>query len=336
MKYYITLLTLLFTTAAVLTPVFVSYAKKLALLDYPEDRSSHTEVTPTGGGIIVLLTYLVNLLILEHQQVISTPLTMLLTISSLSLASVCFLDDMRSVSIKWRLAMQIIVIAIAVYYLQPDFVSQHSVIGHYLVLGLLVFSFLWLVNLYNFMDGIDGFASSEAIFICLSMSLLLAQAQQWYTMWLYLSLSIIVNGFLVWNWSPAKVFLGDTGSAFLGFILGCLTLLSVKANTNIFWPAIILFATFVADATVTLLRRMLTGQRFYHAHRSHVYQRLAKRFNSHAKVCWLYTAVNVLWLLPLAFCAFYYPQRGVLIATIAYFPLFTMAYVLDGGRELHH
>ena len=91
MKHSISLLTLLFSTAAILTPVFVNYAKKLALLDHPEARSSHTQVTPTGGGLIILFTYLISLLILEHQQIISLKLTLILMIGSILLASICFL-----------------------------------------------------------------------------------------------------------------------------------------------------------------------------------------------------------------------------------------------------
>jgi Fuc2NAc and GlcNAc transferase len=146
-------------------------------------------------------------------------------------------------------------------------------------------------------------------------------------------LSAASLGFLVWNWPPAKVFLGDAGSGFLGFTLGTLALFSSKTSPKLIWPWLILLAAFVVDATLTLLRRMFLRARWYQAHRSHAYQHAAQAFGSHATVTLAVAAINIGWLFPLAWAASRYRQAAPLFAAVAVVPLLYITLRFEGGRE---
>ena len=162
-----------------------------------------------------------------------------------------------------------------------------------------VLALTWILNLFNFMDGIDGIAGSEAAFVagaaafltlCLGGSAGVAAVA--------LALAGACLGFLLWNWPPAKIFMGDVGSGYLGYVIGVLALAAGREDPTALWVWLILGGVFFVDATVTLIRRVLRGDRVYEAHRSHAYQWLARRWQSHESVTITTTAVNVLWLLP--------------------------------------
>ena len=254
--------------------------------------------------------------------------------------------------------------------------ARDALLPAFMTLGLVVALMLlgtWWINLYNFMDGIDGIAASQALFMLLAgvllRSLMLAETgadtasglldrlQLQFLMtdpWSTGSLIIAAAtaGFLVHNWAPARIFMGDAGSLFLGFsilavagldITGHLTWLreaqltgetDVSAGYGIpvtSW--MILGALFITDATVTLLRRLLSGQRVGDAHRSHAYQRLSRHWNSHARVTLVYCLINVLWLLPLAALARLQPGQAWHLVALAYLPLVIAAYLLGAGRK---
>jgi Fuc2NAc and GlcNAc transferase len=184
------------------------------------------------------------------------------------------------------------------------------------------------------MDGIDGIAGTQTVSICAGGVLLQALSMpSTSSMAGAIVLGAAGAGFLVWNWPPAKTFMGDAGSGFLGFMLAGLTMHAGWTAPVLFWGWIILMAVFVADATVTLLRRVARGARFYEAHRSHAYQHLTVRWTRHRRVTILVAAVNVLWLLPLAALVVtgrLSPVAGVLIA---YGPLVIAAWLLGAGQE---
>ena len=162
---------------------------------------------------------------------------------------------------------------------------------------------VWLTNLFNFMDGIDGLAGMEAVSVSGLGAFLLLRNRLLSGAQLSLMLCAASLGFLVWNWPPAKIFMGDVGSGFLGFTLGTLALFSSKTDSTLVWPWLILLAAFLVDATVTLLRRISGRARWYEAHRSHAYQHAARASGSHAKVTLAVAAMNIGWLFPLAWAA---------------------------------
>ncbi|MGB8835087.1 MAG: hypothetical protein WCC95_23235, partial [Candidatus Sulfotelmatobacter sp.] len=142
-------------------------------------------------------------------------------------------------------------------------------------------------------------------------------------------------GFLVWNWPPARIFMGDVGSGFLGFTLGTLALFSSKAAPELIWPWLILLAAFLVDATVTVLRRMFSHARWHEAHRSHAYQHAAQATGSHAKVTLAVAVINAGWLFPLAWAALRYPVAAPALAAVAVVPLLYITIRFEGGLERH-
>ncbi|MEG0242043.1 MAG: glycosyl transferase, partial [Pseudomonas sp.] len=193
---------------------------------------------------------------------------------------------------------------------------------------------VWLLNLYNFMDGIDGIASIEAITVCLGASLLYWLNGQPSLMTLPLLLAAAVAGFLFWNFPPAKIFMGDAGSGFLGIVLGGLSLQAAWMSSQLFWCWLILLGVFIVDASYTLIRRLLRGDKVYEAHRSHAYQYASRRQGRHLPVTLAVAALNVCWLLPVALSVLLLDVDGVLGLVIAYVPLVLIgAYYRAGSLE---
>src|SRR5690606_17291136 len=195
--------------------------------------------------------------------------------------------------------------------------------GHALAALYLV----WLLNLYNFMDGIDGIASVEAICVALGGALVyllsvsasgVAASGGWLPPVL---LAAAVAGFLVWNFPPARIFMGDAGSGFIGIVLGVLSIQAAAMQPALLWCWLILLGVFVVDATQTLLRRLLRGEKVYEAHRSHAYQFAARACGRHLPVTLAVLALNVLWLLPVAVLVALGWLDGALGMLIAYAPL---------------
>jgi Fuc2NAc and GlcNAc transferase len=191
---------------------------------------------------------------------------------------------------------------------------------------------VWGTNLFNFMDGIDGIAASEAIFFSVAGAWL-----SWPTGDLGMSVSLLgvaaaTLGFLAWNWPPARIFMGDVGSGFLGFMITALAILaSRRGGTPIeVWP--ILGGVFLVDATTTLIRRILRGDAFMEPHNTHAFQHLARRFNSHTRVTLMVIGVNVLWLYPWAYYVNQHPQHGPLCVAAALLPLIVIALASGAGK----
>jgi Fuc2NAc and GlcNAc transferase len=193
---------------------------------------------------------------------------------------------------------------------------------------------VWVLNLFNFMDGIDGIAASEAIFVALGGALLTAAAAPAAGIgalaWL---LAAACAGFLWWNWPPARIFLGDVGSGYLGYVIGVLALAAARTDPTAVWIWLILGGAFFVDATATLLRRALRGERPHQAHRSHAYQWLARRWASHRRVTLTIAAVNLAWLLPCALLAARHPARAAWLVLIALAPLAVLAYAAGAGAR---
>jgi Fuc2NAc and GlcNAc transferase len=251
------------------------------------------------------------------------------------IAAIGFIDDRNALSAKSRFAIQCGGVVWFLFFLDsPLFVGiswlDDLPIFGYTVSGL---ALVWLINLFNFMDGIDGIAGSEAIIISLGMVLILISVGEFSSLALVnISLSGACLGFLVWNWPPAKIFMGDAGSASLGFMLGAIALMVSSKYTISVWPWVTLFGMFLVDATVTLLRRGFSGQRWYAAHRSHAYQRLARQWCSHQKVTLLVIAINICWLLPMAFWAAVRPDYAAIVAGLALSPLIGSAIWIGAGK----
>lgn len=332
------LLSLALLAAWTLTGLLRRYALHRQLLDIPNARSSHSLPTPRGGGVAIVLCFLVPLAGLSVTGHVSTPLALALLGAGSGVALLGFLDDHGHIAARWRLLGHFGGGAWVLAWLGglPPLV----VFGHPLELGLAghalaLLYLVWLLNLYNFMDGIDGIASVEAMTTCLGGALMLTVSGATGGESLLLPLGLLAAataGFLCWNLPPARIFMGDAGSGFLGLALGALSIASAWASPALFWGWLILLGTFIVDATCTLMRRWWRGERVYEAHRSHAYQHASRRFGGHGRVTLTVAAINLAWLLPLALLVASGRLDGALGTLIAWLPLAGLALALRAGQ----
>jgi Fuc2NAc and GlcNAc transferase len=191
---------------------------------------------------------------------------------------------------------------------------------------------VWLLNLYNFMDGIDGIAGTECLTVCAGGVALAALQQRWDgTMLVPAILGAAALGFLIWNVPPARIFMGDAGSGFLGMMLGVLALDAAHLAPGSLWCWLILLAVFTTDATVTLVRRVLRGARPHEAHRTHAYQHASRQFRGHRPVIIAVATLNIGWLFPLALAVQAAKLDGAFALLIACAPLVWLAFRYNAG-----
>ena len=306
------------------------YALARQLIDIPNARSSHAVPTPRGGGVAIAAAFMLALPLLLWLHLVDVTLVVAIVGGGGLVALIGFLDDHGHIPARWRLLAHF---AAAFWALWLAAASMPLAVGGaWLGVGLSAFYLVWMLNLYNFMDGIDGIASVEAITVCAGAALIY---------WLRgdapaglmppLALAAAVTGFLVWNFPPAKIFMGDAGSGFLGIVLGVLSLQAGAVAPALFWSWVILLGVFIVDATYTLLRRLLRGERVYEAHRSHAYQHASRRFASHRTVTLGVAAINVLWLLPWAVAVGLGWVGAGTGLVLAYLPLALVCRFFDAG-----
>jgi Fuc2NAc and GlcNAc transferase len=336
LKIAVLLGALVFAASAVLTGVVRRVALASGLVDLPNLRSSHTRATARGGGLSVVLTTTAGVVALAVNGILSKPLLISLVIGGGAVALVGFLDDRYSVRPVVRFAVHVGAAVWALIWLgglPPLLIGDHLIKLGAAGYIIAVLGIVWALNLFNFMDGIDGIAATEAVFITLAAALagLIGgwapeiPAAAWV-------LGFASAGFLCWNWPPARVFLGDVGSGYLGYLIAVLALASARTNPAALWVWLILGGVFFIDATVTLCRRLLRGERVFEAHRSHAYQWLARRWGSHGRVTATVTAVNLAWLLPWSVLAVSLPRCAIVSVIGALAPLALLAPLLGAGR----
>lgn len=317
-----------------LTGAMRRYALASQLIDRPNERSSHKVPTPRGGGVAIVVTFLVGLTALGLSGRVELRLVVATIAGGLVVAVLGFLDDRSSLPASLRFLGHVVAGIWVLAWLGgvpsiPFFGFQVSLGWFGPPLSLLFFT--WMVNLFNFMDGIDGIAGVEAI------SVSLGGAWLWYATgtgngWAAaLLFAACVAGFLVWNFPPARIFMGDAGSGFLGLVVATLALWCGRGTPVLFWSWFILVGCFMADATTTLVRRVRRGDRFSEPHRSHAYQYASRLHGSHRPVTLAVLALNVLWLLPLAALVAFGRLDGVLGVAIAYAPLVMLAFRYKAG-----
>ncbi|MGE6821324.1 MraY family glycosyltransferase [Pseudomonas soli] len=310
------------------------FAIKKSVLDIPNERSSHSVPTPRGGGVAIVFAFLASMLALYGLGEVTFTVMLALVLAGGVIALLGFFDDLGHIPARWRLIGHFAASAWIVFSLGG--LAPITLWGAAIDLGwvgaaLAVVFLVWMLNLYNFMDGIDGLASSEAVFVGLAGGLIHFLAGQFGLGVLCLSLAAAAGGFLCWNFPPAKIFMGDAGSGFLGIIMGGLALVSGWVAAEFFWSWIILLGVFVVDATVTLLRRMIRGEKVYEAHRSHAYQFASRQYASHLKVTLVAWGLNIFWLLPIALIVASGNLNGMLGVCLAYVPLIVLALKFRAG-----
>lgn len=266
-----------------LTKYLMVYLRRKRILDIPNSRGNHETPIPRGGGIAIISSvFLGYCLIKMTDSIWAFSFNDILVAFAIVLAGVSWLDDLLDLSIKWRLLAQIIVVTICLFFVPKIFNEQVPI---YLEkIGLLI-SWVWFINLYNFMDGIDGITGIEVLSICVPLFLLFQDM-------LPLIVASSTLGFLIYNWHPARIFMGDVGSISLGFLIGGLLIqATTKGNIQI---ALILPAYYLCDSTFTLISRILQGKKFWLPHSEHWYQKLVRSGQSHRSVVIKIILINLI------------------------------------------
>ncbi|WP_341798982.1 glycosyltransferase family 4 protein [Rahnella variigena] len=327
-----------FICSFVLTWLLRIYALKNNVIDIPNQRSSHSSPTPRGGGVALVISFLIGLVVLCLMKIIPVEQLLSLFIAGAIIAVVGFLDDHGHIAARWRLLMHFIAAAAGLYFLGKfpvidlfGFELSSGWIG--MVFGLVYLA--WMLNLYNFMDGINGLASIEAISFSFSSCLLLLNTTLGVSDSGLFSVLVMLGsstlGFMLWNFPKAKIFMGDAGSGFLGMVVGLIVLHLAMINSSMFMAEICLLGVFIVDATITLLRRLIAGKKVYEAHASHTYQIMARKFESHKTVTTVVLVVNLVWLTPVAILIARGSLTGVVGVLIAWIPLCLIAYFGGAG-----
>jgi Fuc2NAc and GlcNAc transferase len=329
MSLLITLFLVLFALGYLATKALIVYAHKKQLLDIANHRSSHTQATPRIGGLSFVVLISTTVLIYALSNNIHFLFFTLVPIAVVALTGL--LDDIKGLSRGKRFIVYFVCSIIALGNF-PDLFNQ----SYWLIAfegAVLSLSISWLINLFNFMDGIDGIAGSESIFVISAIAFFSYQGGEHALSYFLLLCTAPLMGFLLLNWQPAKIFMGDIGSTFLGCLIGCICLYAINANVLSIYSAIILLACFIVDASWTLAYRILTRQTWYHAHRSHHYQIMSRKCKSHQQVSLLYLLVNLFWLFPMALAVHHWKEYALLITTISLLPLVWRCFIIGAGKR---
>ena len=307
--------------------------RKIALhfhfYDHPNERSVHTEPTPTGAGIVIVIGFYLGLTIGWQQQLIATSI-LTAALGGLPVAAIGLIDDRKKLHWSLRAVIHMLAAVWCIYYVGfPTLMIMGSTLDPGVV-GLVfgVVALVWLLNLHNFMDGIDGIAACEIVFVCGAASVLSGfHSEGWG--FVNLLLMTVSLGFLIINWPKAKLFMGDVGSGFLGLTLGMLILAHNEISV---WSWMILLSYFVTDACLTILLRLAHRENITESHSQHAYQHLTRVIGD-VKTLYLVILINMLWIFPIAILSARFPEYGVLLLLLASLPLLLAEFVCGAGQD---
>ena len=314
---------LLLIISFLLTYFIKNYAIKKSLVATVNERSSHTVPTPHGGGIAIVITWFIGLLYLYFTMQIDSTLFYSLMMGVI-ISIVSFFDDIYELSAKLRLIVQSCVAIIGLYIiggLKLISIGIFDISNIYIINIFAFFMIVWYINLTNFIDGINGYVGSEFVFLSLAGLLFFGDLH-------FAVLCSAVLGFLYWNWNKAKIFMGDVGSTLLGYTIAIFTIYYANLQASNFWVWIVLFSVFWFDATLTLVRRKLNGEKLSQAHKKHAYQRLTQAGWSHYKVTNNLIIVNIV-----LFTLIYYVSNIFVVFLITIVLLYFIVKFIDKKKE---
>jgi len=269
---------------------FCRIAWKYQILDQPNERSSHSQPIPLGGGLAIALIVLATGAWVANE--IDWRRSLIYIVSASIIAWMGWRDDVHSLPAIFRLIVQSIIAIVSIWGMGYFKVVAVPMFGDMQlgVVGILI-TFFWIVgltNAYNFMDGIDGNAGGVAFSAALGWMWLSSNTHTWFVFWLALAIAASSLGFLVHNWSPAKVFMGDVGSTFLGYSFAVLSLVSANQGGDALLIGTLLMWIVIMDSFVTFLGRAINGENVFTGHRSHLFQRLVLGGYKHTTISLLY------------------------------------------------
>ncbi len=343
-----------------LTKANILLAEKMNLKSIANERSSHFIPVANGGGLSFLIITILGLFIIKDFQDLPIINLNLFLFASFLIGAIGYIDDLIDISPLTRFLFQILVSSFVILSFSgfPNIHFFDFMISNKALISVFGIIFLvWLTNLFNFMDGIDGLATLQGIFILFAYVITIFTSESSLLpltddkLFFLHSIIILIGalfGFLIFNFPNSSIFMGDVGSSFLGFFLASLGIYASTNNWIDFWTFIIIWSIFLVDATVTLLTRIFRRDKWYHAHRTHAYQKISQlymrkikkkytddsltRAQSHKFVCLLYSGINFLWVLPLSLLSIAYPRYGFIIAFICLIPIIIGSLYAEAGK----
>ncbi len=301
--------------AAAATGTMLRFLRARQLLDHPNPRSSHATPTPRGGGLAVMGVLIPIGAVIFWAADALGPAALAVLLGACVLAAVGWRDDIRTVSPIVRLGIHALVITLALALAPSGRVYLGGVVPQSVDLILVALGWIWFLNLYNFMDGIDGITGVETVSIGIgAVAICLVAGLEGPIPLLGTALAASAGGFLFWNWHPARVFLGDVGSVPLGFLAGWLLLEIAAEGYTI--AALILPLYYLADATITLFRRALRGERFWQPHRKHFYQQATRKGWRHDRIALIVAVCNVVLVVLAVTAVLGWPVSSLALAAV--------------------
>ena len=312
------------------------FLKFSLFIDKPEDRSIHKYPIPSAGGLSIIITFILYLLVLLAIYPPNNISHIILLVSVMPVLIIGSIDDLKKIGVYKRLLVHTFSAIVIVYYFQiPDnsfSVDLNSQSSYIIFFASIVLS-MWLMNLYNFMDGIDGYAATESIFVALSASLIAYLNNPSSHIYIYLLGFGAANiGFLIRNWHPAKIFMGDAGSISTGCIFAFFIFYSGSESVISIYTWLILLSIFVSDATYTLFVRIVTKKNIIKPHLTHAFHIITSSKKSQLFTVKTLIFVNILWVFPMAMLSIIYSNYHIMIAFVVYFPI--LLYLIKIGAGL--
>ncbi len=317
------------------TQLLLGYLRRKNIMDVANERSSHSGSVPRGGGIAFKSVSIMMLMLITWLTSPTGVNLYLLSLAAITIGFIGFIDDIKSLNPLLRLVAQLIA-SVLVIIAGIDFANITLGITLSPILSMIfaILFLIWNTNLFNFMDGIDGIAGSQIVTVGLSSFFLISLNGPHSLGLVWLTIAASAIGFLIWNWHPAKLFMGDVGSASAGFILAALALWGESSGIMKLPIFLILHGYFIVDATYTLIVRVSRGKKPHIAHRSHAYQHAVQSGWTHSKTTSAMILINLIWLLPIAWYAIdKSPALQMLMICIAYAPLLVVNIFMKAGFD---
>jgi UDP-N-acetylmuramyl pentapeptide phosphotransferase/UDP-N-acetylglucosamine-1-phosphate transferase len=304
----------------ILTRILIYIMPKLGIVDIPSKRRSHKQETPRGGGLSFIFIFSISLPIFEYMMRGTYSASMNILQIFLPISLISFWDDVSHVSVPVRLFMHILCALLAVMWLVHPSTILHYEIPMSLDLAIGAFALLTFLNVYNFLDGIDGITVSESIHLsCTILLLCIFRYDIIPNVDIIIMIATIIlgwsMGFIYFNWQPAQIFLGDVGSISIGFLIGVCLLIIASASAKLFAACVIAALYYIADGGMTILIRLVKGERIWEPHLQHFFQKAVRKGHSHKKIVKRIMKCNILLML-FAVNALYYPVLSIIAAIL--------------------
>jgi len=303
------------------TVIYRRFAIKHNILSNLNSRTLHQKPTPRGGGFVFSMVFAVSVILFSSLNIIEKHLVNVFGYGAIFALLLGYFDDLFNLSSLKKLVFQFLLILWMLYFFSIELIFEIQGIYDWFFLLSLPILLVWLINAYNFIDGIDGMAILGAILIASTIIVTLLLTSGFSDlMLLLLVLLASCFGFLFFNWPKASIFMGDSGSIFLGFCFSSLIVYSVATNEVSLFTWLVAFGYYLADTSTTTILRIFLVKKWYGTHRSHAYQNLARIKDNHSIVTYGVLIYHLLWLLPLAILTVLKQDLALIIVICAYLP----------------